>query len=75
MNQDLTQVGPNGHFAAVNGMQMYYEVYGEGSPLILLHGYENSSQQWHPFISEFAIHFQVIVPDLRGHGISATCTT
>jgi hypothetical protein len=29
-------IPPEGHLAAVNGMEMYYEVHGEGSPLILL---------------------------------------
>lgn len=68
MYSDLTQIPPQGHFAAVNGMKMYYEIYGEGSPLILLHGFFGSSQAWQPFVSDFAKHFQVIIPDLRGHG-------
>ncbi len=30
---------PNsGHFASVNGIKMYYEIYGEGEPLLLIHG-------------------------------------
>ena len=70
MNLDLTHTPANGHFATIQGLQMYYEVYGEGSPLILLHGYKNSSQQWQPFIADLATHFHVIVPDLRGHGRS-----
>lgn len=74
MGLDLTQTPPQGHFTAVNGIQMYYEVYGQGTPLILLHGYTNSSRQWQPFIAEFAKHFQIIVPDLRGHGRSVDPT-
>ena len=70
MNSDLTQIPPQGHFATINGIQMYYEVYGAGSPLLLLHGYTGSSLQWRPYSSAFAQHFQVIVPDLRGHGRS-----
>jgi len=70
MELDLTQIPPQGHFAPVNGIQMYYEIYGEGPPLLLLHGYIGSSQQWRPFISDLARHFRVIVPDLRGHGRS-----
>lgn len=68
MNSDLTQIPPQGHFATVNDMQMYYEVYGEGTPLVLLHGFADSALSWHPFIGEFAKHFRVIVPHLRGHG-------
>lgn len=70
MKSDLTNIPAHGHFATTNGVQMYYESYGEGSPLLLLHGYTGSSLQWQPFISAFAQHFQVIVPDLRGHGRS-----
>jgi pimeloyl-ACP methyl ester carboxylesterase len=68
MNSDLTQIPPQGNFATINGMQMYYEVYGEGTPLVLLHGFTGSSLVWQPYIGEFAKHFRVIVPDLRGHG-------
>ena len=55
---------------AVNGMEMYYEAYGEGRPLVLLHGFGGSGPAWKPFIAEFAKHFRLIVPDLRGHGLS-----
>jgi pimeloyl-ACP methyl ester carboxylesterase len=47
---------------------MYYEVHGQGAPLVLLHGFTDSSLSWQPFIGEFAKHFKIIVPDLRGHG-------
>jgi len=52
----------------VNDIEMYYEVHGEGEPLVLLHGYFCSSQQWKHFIPEFQERFQLIIPDLRGHG-------
>jgi len=52
----------------VNDIEMYYEVHGEGEPLVLLHGYFCSSQQWNHFIPEFQERFQLIIPDLRGHG-------
>ncbi|MBI3667233.1 MAG: alpha/beta hydrolase [Acidobacteria bacterium] len=55
---------------AVNGMEIYYEAYGEGRPLVLLHGFGGSGAAWKPFIAEFAKHYRVIVPDLRGHGRS-----
>ena len=52
----------------VNDIEMYYEVHGEGEPLVLVHGYFCSSQQWNHFILEFQERFQLIIPDLRGHG-------
>ena len=33
-----TTTGARGAYAAVNGLQMYYEVHGTGTPLVLLHG-------------------------------------
>ena len=52
----------------VNDIEMYYEVHGVGEPLILLHGFFCTSQQWKHFIPEFQERFQLIIPDLRGHG-------
>ncbi|MFN8490321.1 MAG: alpha/beta hydrolase [Caldilineaceae bacterium] len=74
MNPDLMQTPFQGHFADVNGLKMYYEIYGDGTPLILLHGFTDSTVVWHPFIDEFAKHFRIIVPDLRGHGRSLDLT-
>ena len=59
---------PGGKFVKVNGMSMYYETYGEGPPLLLLHGFKGSSQLWKPFIGELSKYYRLIVPDLRGHG-------
>lgn len=64
------QIPPEGQFAAINGMEMYYESYGEGPPLLLLHGFFGSTQTWTDFIPEFVRHYRLIVPDLRGHGRS-----
>jgi pimeloyl-ACP methyl ester carboxylesterase len=74
MSSSSTQTSPEGNLTSVNGMQMYYEVYGEGSPLVLLHGFTQSSQLWQPFIADFAKHYRLIVPDLRGHGRSTNPT-
>lgn len=61
---------PQGHFAALNGIKMYYEVYGTGEPLVLLHGFGGSSANWAQFIPSFSKHYQVIAVDMRGHGRS-----
>ena len=36
----------DGHFAEINGMRMYYEMHGEGEPLVMLHGFTGSSAKW-----------------------------
>ena len=59
-----------GKTVAVNGIAMYYETSGQGEPLVLLHGFNGSGQAWSLLVPEFAKHYQVIVPDLRGHGRS-----
>lgn len=45
-----------------------YEVYGEGPPVVLLHGFTSSSATWSSFVSEYKSAFQLIVIDLPGHG-------
>jgi pimeloyl-ACP methyl ester carboxylesterase len=54
----------------LNDTQIYYEVYGEGEPLILLHGYTLSSRYWLPYVLDFADKYEVYVIDLPGHGKS-----
>jgi pimeloyl-ACP methyl ester carboxylesterase len=49
---------------------MYYETFGEGEPLVLLHGFGGAGQAWSAFIPELAKQYRLIVPDLRGHGRS-----
>ncbi|MEP1035046.1 alpha/beta hydrolase [Ekhidna sp.] len=54
----------------VNGKKLYYEVYGEGTPLFLLHGYSLSSQSWKPYVEKFEKDYKVYLVDLTGHGKS-----
>jgi pimeloyl-ACP methyl ester carboxylesterase len=56
--------------APVNGIRMWYAVFGHGSPVILLHGGLANSNYWGLQIPALAPHFQVIVVDSRGHGRS-----
>jgi steroid delta-isomerase-like uncharacterized protein len=58
----------------LNGTKMYYEVYGRGTPLFLLHGYTQSSKSWLPFIADYASDFEVYLVDLKGHGKSSSFT-
>lgn len=63
-----------GKVLRVNGIEMYYESSGKGPPLVLLHGFNNSGATWAGMVPEFARAYQVIVPDLRGHGRSTNPT-
>lgn len=56
-------------YAPVNGLKMYYEIYGEGEPLVLLHGsYMTIPLNWNKLIPEFAKNRKVIAVELQGHG-------
>jgi len=59
-----------GHVAAINGESLYYEVTGEGPPLVLIHGWSLNLRMWDPQISELRQHFRVIRFDRRGFGRS-----
>ncbi len=63
-----------GKVLRVNGIEMYYETSGQGQPLVLLHGFNSSGATWARVVPEFANGYQVIVPDLRGHGRSTNPT-
>jgi pimeloyl-ACP methyl ester carboxylesterase len=56
--------------ASVNDIRMYYEIHGDGAPLILLHGGLGSTASWKNQIPELSRHYQVIAADSRGHGRS-----
>jgi len=57
-------------YAHVNDIDMtlYYEVEGEGEPLILVHGLLGSAADWRRFVPLLAGAYRVIALDLRGHG-------
>ncbi len=58
-------------YAEVNGINLYYEIHGEGRPLVLLHGGLGSSEMFAPVLPAFAEHHRVIAVDLQGHGRTA----
>ena len=60
-----------GHYAEVNGLHLYYETYGAGRPLILLHGGLGSGEMFGPVLPMLAERHLVIAPDLQGHGRTA----
>jgi pimeloyl-ACP methyl ester carboxylesterase len=61
---------PPGHIETLNGQQLYFEIHGTSEPLLLLHGFSGSSQDWIPSFAQWGTKFQFILPDLRGHGRS-----
>jgi pimeloyl-ACP methyl ester carboxylesterase len=64
--------GIQSRFAKVNGVRLHYLVAGKGEPVVLLHGYAQTSHMWRPLIAELAATHTVIAPDLRGAGQSST---
>ena len=56
--------------AEVNGIRIYYRRAGEGPPIVLLHGFPETSYAWRKIMPALAKHFTVIAPDLRGCGAS-----
>lgn len=56
-----------GH-VAVNGVNYYYEIHGQGEPLLLLHGGLGSIDMFGPVLPAFTKTRQVIAVDLHGHG-------
>lgn len=50
------------------GIPVYYSSTGHGKPLVLLHGFLESSKIWDPYLDELTAKRQVICIDLPGHG-------
>jgi pimeloyl-ACP methyl ester carboxylesterase len=57
--------------AEVQGVKLHYLIAGHGAPLLLLHGYAETSLMWRPLMPSLAERFTVIAPDLPGIGDSA----
>ena len=58
----------SGHTAPVNDIEMYYELRGEGEPLVLLHGGGGVGANWELIFKVPPDGYRLIIPDLRGHG-------
>ena len=57
--------------APVNGIKLWYAEFGQGAPVILLHGGLANSNYWGLLVRALAPHYRVIVVDSRGHGRSS----
>jgi pimeloyl-ACP methyl ester carboxylesterase len=58
-------------YISVNGLKTYYEVHGEGEPLLLMHGGFCTVETFARQTPEFAKRYRVYVPERRGHGRTA----
>ena len=56
--------------ATVNGVRMFYELTGDGPPLVLIHGSWGDGASWDPVLPALAQRFRVLTYDRRGHSRS-----
>jgi len=70
----FTQTPRKSETVNLNGSSLYYEVYGKGKPLLLLHAFTQSSISWLPFVQYYADDYEVYLVDLTGHGKSGKFT-
>ena len=67
-----TDTSKTSGYAPINGLKMYYEIYGEGKPILLLHGsYMNIDLNYGEIIPELEKHHKVIAIEMQGHGRTA----
>jgi pimeloyl-ACP methyl ester carboxylesterase len=57
-------------YANNNGVNIYYEVEGQGPPLVIAHGLNGNLNGWPQGVSELKHYYQLILFDARGHGKS-----
>lgn len=72
-SQNTIPYGSNkeaGRFIKINGVNLYYEIYGTGEPILLIHGNSTGIKGWAPQIAHFSKKYQVIAVDCRGRGNS-----
>ena len=63
---------PKTGYAPVNGLKMYYEIHGQGDPVVLLHGsFMTMTNNWPDAIAMLAKSRQVIAVEMQGHGRTA----
>ncbi len=70
---DTTKIGNNekaGHYVKIRGFNMYYETYGTGEPLLMIHGNGGSISNFMYQVPYFAKSYKVIVADSRAQGKS-----
>lgn len=56
--------------AALNGVEIYYEVHGNGFPVLFTHGFAGTTWMWHPQTPVLSQNYKLILWDAPGHGKS-----
>jgi len=67
----MASTDPQTGYAPVNDIELYYEIHGEGEPLVLLHGGVGASEMFGANLQELAKSRQVIAVHLQAHGRTA----
>lgn len=63
------------NFVKTNDITTYFELHGKGEPLLLLHGFSGAGKDWEPLMNAWSDDFQLIIPDMRGHGNSGSSSS
>ena len=71
LSMSAQKLHENGKYLDVNGVKLYYETYGEGEPLLMIHGNGGSFSCFENQVLEFSKHFKVVLVDCRGRGNSS----
>jgi pimeloyl-ACP methyl ester carboxylesterase len=72
MEEETMAAGaPETGYAPVNGLQMYYEIHGEGEPLLLIHGAYGMAGMWGSILETLSQTHRVIAVEMQGHGHTA----
>jgi haloacetate dehalogenase len=56
---------------ATREAEIFLRIGGNGPPLLLLHGFPQTHSMWHKLAAELGRHFTLVIPDLRGYGLSS----
>src|SRR3954468_6403844 len=67
----MTERTPRSGYAPVNGLRMYYEIHGDGQPLVVVHGSFMTIELMGGLVPGLAQTRQVIAVELQGHGHTA----
>ncbi len=59
----------------VNGIELYYEVHGQGFPVVFLHGFTATVRMWQPQVPALSQKYRFVIYDSRGHGRSESPLT
>ena len=56
--------------AKVNGIELYYQIHGQGYPVVFLHGFTYTVDMWQPQVAAISRGYRMVAYDARGHGQS-----